>query len=118
MQTQLQNLEQGVLLVRVQGSLDTAAADRFFKDVSQGIEPGVRHIIVDCQGIDLVASMGLAAMMRLHARMAQEGGSVKLAGLEGMVAQVVELMNLDRVVQVCATVAQAQQAIQNQESSH
>ncbi len=119
MQLESKDLGDGVLLIEVYGDLDSAASEAFFKDVSWLLDHGAKHLIVDCGSLELVSSMGLASMMRLHARMKKQGGNVKLAALRGVVLEVIKLMNLHRVVQVYDGVDEARAAIdverQNQE---
>ncbi len=90
-------ISHSVHVVRVHGDLDGKTAETFFDGIAQIIDDGKRKLIIDCGRLGYVSSVGIAALMRTHARMKAKGGNVKLAALQSVVQSVLTTMRLDRV---------------------
>ena len=87
-----------ILVVHVKGDLDQYTHQDFFDYIVQDIEEGKTRIVIDCSGISHVSSVGIGTLMRLHARISKLGGDVKLAALQGSVAQLLKLTFIDRII--------------------
>ena len=99
--------DQDILAVILAGSLDGESAD-FFLDCVQGqVLEGRKKVIVDCSRLSHISSMGLGVLARVHSRMMKVGGDVKLAGVHGPVAAVMELVKFSRVFHFYPTVEDA-----------
>ena len=96
-----------LMVMAVDGGLDGRTAEEFVAQVEQLVEGGVRRIIVDCSQLTFLSSAGLAALLRVHHRMTRHGGDVRLAGVQGMVTQVLHLTRLDRMLQLYPDVERA-----------
>ena len=96
-----------LLTVHIDGELDTASCDYFFSCIEGQIKRGHSKIVIDCRNLRFISSMGLAMMLRVHARMKKSGGNVKLAQVEGTVAEVVKLVKLDKLMNMYPTVENA-----------
>ncbi len=99
-----------ILVIEADGELDAQTAETFTRKVEQIVSGGVKQLIVDCTLLDAVSSAGVSAIMFLHRRMQQRGGDVKLAGVKGLVRDVLRVMRLDRVLAIYDTVADARRA--------
>ena len=64
-------------------------------------------LIIDCSGVTYMSSMGLGTLVRVHARMKKLGGDVKLAAVQGPVAQVMQVVFLHRIFQMYPTLEEA-----------
>ena len=96
-----------IRIVEVQGNLDTDAANYFFTCVEQLIEEGQKKIVIDCSKLEYISSLGLGMLMRVHSRMKKIGGNVKIARLEGGVADVFATVGFDKILQLYASTADA-----------
>ncbi|MFO0874072.1 MAG: STAS domain-containing protein [Phycisphaerales bacterium] len=99
--------DHNLMVLAIDGGLDNRTAEEFVAQVTQLVEGGVNRIIVDCAALNYVSSAGLAALLRVHARMRRLEGDVRLAGLRHAVAQVLRLTHLDRLLEMYPDVEQA-----------
>ena len=95
------------MILRADGGLNASNTSEFMDQLSKLIEVGVRKIIVDCSGLTHVSSSGLGALVLLHRRMSDHGGDVRVAGLTGVVAEVLQLTRLDRLFKIYPDVNRA-----------
>lgn len=103
-------IDRDVMILRADGGLNGANSGEFVDQLATLIDAGVRKIIIDCSGLTYISSAGLGTLVLLHRRMADHGGDVKVAGLSGMVAQVLSLTRLDRLLQIYPDVNRARLA--------
>lgn len=96
-----------MLVLSLEGRLDHAGAEEFRKTAEAAVAGGQRSVVVDFQGVDFLASMGIRALLVPSQRVAQAGGRFALAGLGRSVRSVFELSGLDKVFQSYPTVAEA-----------
>jgi anti-sigma B factor antagonist len=89
-----------ILVFHISGRLDTLQCDYFFSVLENHIRRERRKLIIDCHDLEFISSMGLGMLLRVHSRMKQQGGDVRLAGVRGTVADVLHLVALDRVLQM------------------
>ncbi|MGI9470300.1 MAG: STAS domain-containing protein [Rubripirellula sp.] len=105
-----------VLLFVLSGNLDTTQCEYLYNVIGKEIRKGQEKLILDCHDLGYISSMGLAMMLRVHAKMRKIGGDVKLAGVNGTVADVIRLVKLDRILQLYDTVDEAIESIEEQEA--
>lgn len=105
--------DDGVLVIRAEGGIDGRNADQFLEEVSALVDNGEDRIIIDCSGLDAVSSLGLSALLRIHSRMRQRGGHVRIAGVRGPVAQVLQLTGLRAVFDLHEDVGRAKLAFRD-----
>ena len=98
-----------VQVIGISGQLDTASCEYFFSCIEDEIKRGNVDLIIDCRNLEFLSSMGLAMMIRVHSRMKKLGGNVKLARVEGTVADVIRTVHLDKVLELYPTVREARE---------
>lgn len=96
-----------IISVSVTGDLDAANCDYLLQCVEGQIEDGYTKLILDCQHLEYISSMGLGMLIRVHSRMKNLGGDVKLARLHGTVAEILRLVKLDRIFHLYSSVEEA-----------
>ena len=106
-----------VLLFVLSGNLDTAQCEYLYNVIGKEIRKGQEKLILDCSDLGYISSMGLAMMLRVHAKMKKIGGDVKLAGVNGTVADIVRLVKLDRILSLYDTVDEAMESIDSKDES-
>lgn len=104
-----------VLIIRADGGLNAQNAEEFVAKIRQLVDAGLRKLIVDCSHLDYISSVGLAVLLRLHKQIAAHGGNLKVAGLKGMVAQVLAVTSLNKVFHLYPDVDQARLSLRESE---
>jgi len=106
-------VERDVLILRADGGLNADTASDFVQQIAALIDSGLKRLIIDCTGLDYISSYGIGVIVRLHKRMAELGGDVKLAGLHGIVFDAIRLVRLDRVWDIYPDVNRARLAFRS-----
>ena len=110
-------IDGNILVIGADGGLDGTNAHRFTEDVLTIVEGGISRLIIDCERLTHVSSVGLGALIRIRGRAAKVGGDVKLCNVSGGPMQVLRASRLDRVFGVYADLNQARLACQDSEGS-
>lgn len=97
MQFVLREIDGDIMVLCADGGLDASNAADLVRQVELLAGSGITRLILDCSKLTHISSVGLGALLRLHARAAKQGGEVKLSGVSGLPMQVLSLMRLDRV---------------------
>ncbi len=100
-------VDDDVHVIRAEGGIDGRNADRFLDEVTALVDEGARRMVVDCSDLDIVSSTGLSALLRVHGRLRRRGGDVKIAGVRGGFAQVLQITALNRVFDLYEDVGRA-----------
>ncbi len=101
-----------ITVLKLEGELDPYTAQDFLDGVADLIEKGNRKIVVDCNNLSYISSLGLGALVRVHARMKKRGGDVKVTGLKGPVADVFRVTMLYKVFSMYESVDEAAAAFE------
>ncbi|MAD19285.1 MAG: hypothetical protein CMJ52_03575 [Planctomycetaceae bacterium] len=110
MEVLLEEIDDDIHVLRADGGIDGVNAGQMVDDVVARIDAGARKIIVDCSGLKVISSAGLATLLMLHSRGRTHGGEVKVAGVDGLVAQVLQITRLNLVLSIHADVNRAKLA--------
>ena len=103
-------IDDGVHVIRAEGGIDGRNAERFLNEVTALVDGGARRMVIDCAALDIVSSAGLSALLRVHGRLRQRGGDVKIAGVRGGFAQVLQVTALNKVFDLHEDVGRAKLA--------
>ena len=101
-----------VLVVELNGELNADRSTDLIGTVKAEIGYGTKKIIIDCGGLTYLSSLGLGALIQVHARMKRIGGDVKLASLKGAVADIIRLARLDQVLGIHPDVNSARRSFE------
>ena len=99
--------DKDILKVVVSGSLDESNANYLLDCVKDTVLEGRTKVVLDCSQLTYISSMGLGVLARVHSRMKKIGGDVNLAGIQGPVASVMELVKFSRLFHFYPTVEDA-----------
>lgn len=72
----------------LQGRLDTAASADFARDMQPLMDNADKHIVLDCQGLEFIASSGLRLFLSLRKQTIANGGDVTIKNVSAEVKQV------------------------------
>lgn len=111
-------IDNDVLILAADGGLNASTADEFVDRIQHLVDAGLRRIIIDCSKLDYVSSYGLGVLVRLHGRLKEHGGDVKIASVQGMLPQALHVTRLDRVFDVYPDVNRARLAFRPKRDDH
>ena len=104
------DVDSEVLVIKADGGLNAGTAEDFVEDLEKLVDAGLRKIIVDCSGLDYISSFGLGVLVRLHSRLARQGGNVKIASVKGIIVEVMRLTKLTTLFEIYPDVSRARLA--------
>ena len=104
------DVDRDILIVSADGGLNASTADTFLGSLEALIESGARKVIVDCRQLHHISSSGLGLLLRLHSRLAERGGDVKLANVRGTIASLIAKTRLSDILQLYPGVDEARRA--------
>jgi anti-anti-sigma factor len=99
--------EGAVVVLSIEGRLDHEGSRIFDSHVSKLIDAGERSLVVDFQGVDFLASMGLRALIKPYQTLAQQGGKIVVANLSDSVRAVFRLAGIEKAVPIYDSVEAA-----------
>jgi anti-anti-sigma factor len=99
-----------VLILSADGGLNTETAEQLVAELRTLIDAGARKLIVDCGRLEYISSYGVAVLVRMHKRLREHGGEVKLAAVRGFVGRIINLCGLSHALSVYETVDAAREA--------
>ena len=102
----------GTLVVRIRGFLDHDSNEYFFDCVKEQVDNGHKHIVINCDGLGHITSVGLGAMVRARARVAKAGGTIYLVHVNATIMQVLNLVKFDRLFDIFPTEHEAVESIE------
>ena len=108
--------DKNVLILSADGGIDTYNVQQFLNELQRLIESGAKHLLVDCTRLGYISSFGITTLIRLHKRMSERGGNVKLASVHGPLVRLLEITRLDQVFQIYPTVEDALKAFRAEEA--
>jgi len=103
-------LDNSVLILAADGGLNANNAGQFVADLEKLVDAGIKKIIVDCAHLEYISSYGIGMMLRLHKRIAQHGGDVKLAAVHSKIVRVLQIARMDSVFDLYPDVNRARLA--------
>jgi anti-sigma B factor antagonist len=97
----------GILVVHVEGQLVITNRAELKDLVQERLATGDRRFVLDFTGTPYIDSSGLGALVTIAKRVREEGGDIRLAGLNDDLRQMFELTKLDTLFSISATPDQA-----------
>ncbi len=103
--------DESILVLELEGRLDGNTSE-FLLDAVQGmVEEGTQHIILDCNDLEYISSVGLASLVRANSRLKKKSGTVALANVPGAIAEVLRVVHFDRMFNMYESVIAAADAM-------
>jgi anti-sigma B factor antagonist len=97
----------GVLVIRVEGQLIVGNRQTLKEMVQQALDAGERKILVDFSRTGYIDSSGLGALVSISKKVRENGGELRLAGLNEDLRSLFELTKLDTLFAIAETREQA-----------
>lgn len=99
--------EAGVTVVRIDGQLIVGNRQELKNTVQQALTRGDRKILIDFTPTGYIDSSGLGALVSVSKKVREEGGELRLAGLNEDLRSLFELTKLDTLFAIADTPEQA-----------
>jgi anti-sigma B factor antagonist len=100
-----------LLVVTLEGRLDTAACAQFEADMLRALGPGDRLVLLDCERLAFIASAGLRVFLMAAKQLRTSGGKLAFAGLQRNVEQVFQISGFTALFPIHKTRAEAEKAL-------
>lgn len=96
-----------ILIVELTGRLDVESSDYLMECVQEELDSGAQSVVLDCQNLEYISSIGLGTIVRAALRVRKQKGFIALANVSGMVADVMNVAGLGKVFHLYPDVASA-----------
>jgi anti-anti-sigma factor len=104
---EVRQVQERVTVLAPRGRLDLASAPAFREHVTQLVDSGVAHIVVDLGTVSFVDSSGLGALISGLKRARENGGGLRIARPNAVVQLLLNETELNRVLRPYAAVEEA-----------
>lgn len=105
----LQELENGVRTVQVQGRLDQSLNPKLEEKLHSQLQAGHVHLIVDLTNTSYINSGGLRCLVSAWRQARQQNGNLVLCGLNSRLQEIFSMVGFDKVFKIYPTCTVAQQ---------
>jgi len=97
----------GVYMVKVEGQLIVGNRQELKSAVQQALDQGERRFLIDFSRTGYIDSSGLGALVSISKKVREQGGELKLSGLNEDLRSLFELTKLDTLSAIAETPEQA-----------
>jgi stage II sporulation protein AA (anti-sigma F factor antagonist) len=104
--------QDSLVLLRLSGRLDGRAAQQVQRKCDEVRKQGIRSLALELGQVTFLASSGLGVFLAETEEFKEIGGSLHLVGISGVVASVVNLLNVGRFLSIVATEEELPEAMQ------
>lgn len=94
---QTKKVSDSVTVVEVSGKLDEMTRSYFFDCISDTLEGTCQQIVVDCSGLGVLGSAGLASLLLARKQARKKGGKVYLTHVNSALASLLEQTSLSKL---------------------
>ena len=101
-------IQPGIIALGIGGEVRTSGdRQRLTQSVEEELQGGVRKIILDLSGLQIVDSAGIGAIVLCFSHTRKAGGTLRLAGAKGMVETVLKLTQIHRAIDMFPSAEEA-----------
>ena len=94
------NKEGKVLTVALNDRLDSASATEIEGELYMLVDDDIRTIVLDCQGMEYIASTGLRILLTLYKMVHPRGGEVIMKNVDPYVMEIFEMTGFDEILKI------------------
>jgi anti-anti-sigma factor len=103
----MDEIQDGVRIVRPEGRLDSTTSPAFEKQLLGGLEAAAAPLVLDFSGLDYISSAGLRVVLMAAKRVKAYNGKMVLCALKDNVREVFDISGFLKFLQVCDSREQA-----------
>jgi anti-anti-sigma factor len=96
-----------VTIVSAIGSIDALTAETLLNALIEQVNAGALYLIADLSGVDYTSSAGLRAILGAQKEIRQQGGDLRLAGVQPVVLKVLKLSGFTNIFKMFDDVSTA-----------
>lgn len=100
-----------VCVLTISGEYTAEDVDAFRRTVSERIDAGARHILLDCEHLEFVDSLGLESWLRVRETLGEKNGQVRLIKPDETMRTILSLTRLDRAFETHETLESAVRSV-------
>ena len=97
----------GVAVIEIDGQLIVGNRQELKTLVQEGLDRGERKFLIDCGRTGYIDSSGLGVLVSLSKKIREQGGELRLAGLNEDLQTLFELTKLDTLFAITKTAEEA-----------
>ncbi len=106
----------GVIVLELEGYLDTYNSKSFQQYVHGVIEEGYKFVVIDCQGLSYVSSTGIGSFTSFNRMLLQKNGELILVRMISKVYEVFKLLGFLSFFKIFDTFDEVKNFLQNKSS--
>ena len=91
------DVDRDILILSADGGLNAENAEQFVSELDRLIQVGARKMVVDCRNLVYISSYGVGVLTRLHNKLSDRGGDIKLASVRHKLVELLALSKLNTV---------------------
>lgn len=100
-------IDSQIQVIELAGKLDQQSADHLVDTIDSHLEGGKINLVFNCAGLNHVTSIGLGSFVQAQSRSKKLGGEVKLACVNGVIADILRMVRFDRLFLMYESVDEA-----------
>jgi len=98
----------GIVVLEITGAIHMGPASRSIeREVEQSLGRNENRLILDLSKASFLDSGGLGTIVKCFCKLKESGGSMRLAGVQGMIATVIKITKVDKVIEIYPTAVEA-----------
>jgi anti-sigma B factor antagonist len=102
------HIEPDVALLEMKGRIVQGSDSmRVEWTVADLLKENQKKVILDLSGVSVVDSTGVGILVMCYAKMKKAGGSLRIAGVSGMVEETLKITSVDRLIDLYPTIVEA-----------
>lgn len=98
--------QKDIAIYRISGRLDSNSSMEFEETVFQGIENGVKNIMMDFAELEYISSAGLRVILKAAKDLKRQAGRLVLCNLQDYVKEVFEISGFDTFLPIAPSPAE------------
>jgi anti-sigma B factor antagonist len=101
-------IKRGIVVLEIAGPIHMGpACQQITQEVEHHLGRSENRLIFDLSKASFLDSGGLGEIVRCFSKIKKSGGSLRLAGVQGMIATVIKITKVDKVIELYPTAAEA-----------
>ena len=96
-----------VVIVKLQGNLDTNTAPDAESEINKKLEEGVQKMVINLEKTNYVSSAGLRIFLATAKKITASGGVLKLCGANDVVQEILDISGFSTILDVKKTEEEA-----------
>ena len=107
-ETRIRRVEPDITLVEISGRLNLGnLLSSTETSLRRLVDEGARKLVIDVASLEYIDSSGIGMLVGCNGHLDQNGGRMRIAGAQGLVAKSFAVVHIDRIVPLDADVESA-----------